>query len=163
MTKTADVEDLRREYERGNRRVVELVQEQRNLPAKIKEAARQEARVRGRAARSGEDVSAAAGSDLLKLREREAVVPLELWGAKISRLEATMELHKAEVEQVSRLAVEARAAHEAAEQRLKEAQADYDAARDRHWSLSTRAQNLQTQTRRERQELQALEANPPDA
>jgi predicted nucleic acid-binding Zn-ribbon protein len=166
VTTTTKTEDLRLEYERANRRVVELATEARDLPGRIEEAARADAKARAQAARSREDVSVVTSSvvtssALVGLREREASLPLELWAGRVARLEASIALRRAEAQEIGRLAEEARAVCEAAEQRLKEAQQEHDAARDRHWSLATRAQNLRNQVGQESRELAELEESPP--
>lgn len=161
-TKTRSREDkamakLQAEANEAARRIRELEAESRSLPSRIKEAARAEARARAAARASG------AVGELPRLREREASLPLELWGARIRSLETSLELSRAQLSEVLDQQHEARQTREQTELEFEQAKATYEEARSRHEGLAYRGQNLQGAMKTTERELVALEAEGPPA
>jgi chromosome segregation ATPase len=100
-----------------------LAQEVDSLPEKIKEAARQDARSKAKAARTGEDI-AAVDSEIPKLRQREAELPFLRWSASIRTAALEVELNQAQKETQQEKADEARP-------KLKPAREEMDEASER--------------------------------
>jgi predicted nucleic acid-binding Zn-ribbon protein len=117
-----ELEKARAEASRQER---SLAQEVDSLPEKIKEAARQDARSKAAAARTGEDVAAVdEASDVNALRQREAELPFLRWSASIRTAALEVELNQAQKETQQEKADEARPL-------LKPARAEMEEASDR--------------------------------
>ncbi len=122
QTQIPQLEKAARDASRQER---SLAQEVDSLPEKIKEAARQDARSKAKAARTGEDIAAVdEASDVNALRRREAELPYLRWSASIRTAALEVELNQAQKEAQQEKADEARPL-------LKPARAEMEEASDR--------------------------------
>ncbi len=106
-----------------------LAQEVDSLPEKIKEAARQDARSKAKAARAGEDIAPVA-SDVNALRQREAELPLIRWSAAIRTAALEIELNVAQKEAQQARADEARPLLKPLREEMDEATKKFNEARN---------------------------------
>jgi hypothetical protein len=163
MVKTKTVEDLLQVQREADGRVRELAAELRDLPGRIQQAAREDAKAKARAARSGEDTATATVSELLALRQRGAELPMLLWGARVGRLEAALELQKAELVEVVDMQAQANGERQQAELEYQRARAAWEEAVSRHAGLAGRGQDLQRRLKQAERDLAQLEAQGPPA
>ncbi len=119
QTSIPQLEKATREASRQER---QLAQEVDSLPEKIKEAARQDARKKARAARTGEEVAPVdEASEVPQLRQREAELPFLRWSASIRTAALEIELNEAQKEQAQARADEARPELKPAREEMDEA------------------------------------------
>ncbi len=121
LTKTDNIAELEKARSDASRQERSLAQEVDSLPEKIKEAARQEARSKAKAARAGEDIAPVA-SDVNALRKREAELPLIRWSSAIRTAALEIELNVAQKEAQQAIADEARPLLKPARVEMDEAQ-----------------------------------------
>jgi chromosome segregation ATPase len=125
MTETqtqVSIPELEKARSEASRQERSLAQEVDSLPGKIKEAARQDARSKAAAARTGEDIAAVdEASDVNALRQREAELPFLRWSASIRTAALEIELNEEQKEQAKAKADEARPQLKPAREEMDEA------------------------------------------
>jgi chromosome segregation ATPase len=108
----------------------QLAQEVDALPEKIQEAARNDARSKARAARSGATVAAVDETSAVpKLRQREAELPFLRWSAAIRTASLEIELNEAQKAQRQAEADEARPELKPAREEMEDATVRFNGIR----------------------------------
>ncbi len=123
MTETQtqiSIPQLKEAAREASRQERSLAQEVDALPEKIKEAARQDARSKAKAARTGEDI-AAVDSEIPAMRQRQAELPFLRWSASIRTAALEIELNEEQKEQAKAKADEARPQLKPAREEMDEA------------------------------------------
>ncbi len=130
LTKT-NVNELKQAARASQRQERELAQEVDQLGEKIQQAARQDARRKAKAARTGEDIAVVDEvSEIGALRKRENELPYLRWSASIRSAALLIELNQAQKERAQERA-------DAARPRLKPAREEMDEASDRFNEIRT--------------------------
>jgi predicted nucleic acid-binding Zn-ribbon protein len=121
-TQTQTIAELEKAVRDASRQERRLALEVDSLPEKIKEAARQDARSKAAAARTGEDIAAVdEASDVNAMRQREAELPYLRWYAAIRTAALEVELNQAQKETQQEKADEARPLLKPAREEMEEA------------------------------------------
>ena len=122
LTKTDNIPELQKAAREASRQERSLAQEVDALPEKIQQAARQDARSKAKAARTGEDIAVVdEASDVNALRKREAELGYLRWAAAIRTAALEIEVNQASKEQAQERA-------DIARPKLKPARLEMDSA-----------------------------------
>jgi chromosome segregation ATPase len=129
MTKTltkTNIPELKEAAREAGRQERSLAQEVDSLPEKIQEAARQDARKKAKAARTGEDIAVVdEASEIPAMRQRENELPYLRWSAAIRTAALEIELNQAQKEQAKERADEARPKLKPAREEMEDATARF--------------------------------------
>jgi chromosome segregation ATPase len=125
MTETQtqmDIPQLKQAARESQRQERSLAQEVDSLPEKIQQAARQDARRKAKAARTGEDIAVVdEASEIGAMRQRENELPYLRWAASIRTAALQVELNQAQKEASQERADETRPLLKPAREEMDEA------------------------------------------
>ncbi len=129
LTKT-NIPELQKAARESQRQERSLAQEVDSLPEKIQEAARQDARRKAKAARTGEDIAVVdEASEIPSMRQRENELPYLRWSASIRTAALEIELNEGQKEKAQERADEARPKLKPAREEMDEATARFNEIR----------------------------------
>ncbi len=161
LTKT-NVNELKQSARESQRQERSLAQEVDSLPEKIQQAARQDARSKAKAARTGEDI-AVVESEIPALRQREAELPYLRWAASIRTAALEIEVNQAQKEQAQEKADEARPKLKPAREEMDEATARFNEIRATIRQAEGAASTFSMYASDARKRLRLIESAYPNA
>lgn len=164
QTQEEKIRDLKQQVSDAGREERQLALEQDSMPELLANAAREDARAKAAAARSGEaPATVEDGSDVPSLLLRQRNLPYLMWSAAVRKNALEVELHDAQIQEQEQRAREAQSGLEGLRLDMEEATRKYEEKLSAYRGAEYAVDALTSRRATFQRELRLLEAQYPNA